>query len=259
MDLIHAKKSLGQNFLKDETILKKIADSFSTTKEDLIIEIGPGKGALTKYLIQKPSTTICYELDNRMKSVLLSFENDRCQFIFGDFLKQDLSVFSKNYHHTYVIANIPYYITTPILNHIIESNLIVDGMTIMVQKEVALRFTALPKTKNYGYYTVLLQHYFDAEYLFDVPPSAFNPSPNVMSSVVRFVRKASISDIDFSKFQQFLVKAFSQKRKTLKNNLKNFNWSNISKILSKYSFLDSVRAEEIPYDVFVEIFLNLND
>lgn len=258
MDKLNAKKSLGQNFLKDEVILKKISDSFLTSKNDLVIEIGPGKGALTKYLIQKPSSTICYELDERMKDVLFSFKNERCQFVFADFLKQDLSWISKKgYDKVYVIANIPYYITTPILTHILESGIIVNGLTLLVQKEVALRFCAKPKSKDYGYFTVLLNHFFTSEFLFDVSPQSFNPPPKVMSSVVRFTRKESIVDLDFLSFQKFLASAFSQKRKTLRNNLKSYSWDVIFEVLTKYSYLPSVRAEEIPYEVFVEIFLKL--
>jgi len=258
MEKIYAKKSLGQNFLKDEVILKKISDSFVTSKNDLVIEIGPGKGALTKYLIQKPSTTICYELDERMKEVLLSFKTENCHFVFDDFLKQDLSWISKKgYEHVYVIANIPYYITTPILTHILQSGVKIDGLTLLVQKEVALRFSAKPKSRDYGYFTVLLHHFFDVELLFDVSPNSFNPPPKVMSSVVRLTRKESILDLPLNHFQKFLADAFSQKRKTLRNNLKAYNWDIIFDVLSKHSFSSSVRAEEIPYEVFVEIFLKL--
>ena len=113
---IPAKKSLGQNFLKDENILRKIADSFDVTEKDLIIEIGPGMGALTKYLIQKSSDLLCYEIDERLKDTLLSFSKENVQIIFDDFLKRNLKEdLQKDYEKIYVIANIPYYITTPII------------------------------------------------------------------------------------------------------------------------------------------------
>lgn len=258
MDSIPAKKSLGQNFLKDEVILKRIADTFSVTEKDLIVEIGPGKGALTKYLIQKSSSTLCYELDPRLKHVLFSFDSEKCHFIFDDFLKrdlfQDIGDFDGN---LYFIANIPYYITTPIIMHILESGLTVSGMTLLVQKEVALRFSAQPNTRDYGYFTVLLQHFFDIELLFDVPSSSFDPPPKVTSSVVKFVRKNRIEDIDFARFDTFLKKAFSQKRKTLRNNLGTLDFEKILPILEKYQLPITIRAEEVSYELFLEFFREL--
>ena len=177
---IPAKKSLGQNFLKDENILRKIADSFDVTEKDLIIEIGPGMGALTKYLIQKSSDLLCYEIDERLKDTLLSFSKENVQIIFDDFLKRNLKEdLQKDYEKIYVIANIPYYITTPIIEHILASGLIIHGMTLLVQKEVAMRFSAKPGSKDYGYFTVFLQHYFFVQKLFDVHPHAFSPPPKV--------------------------------------------------------------------------------
>ena len=130
MEKIIAKKSLGQNFLKDENVLQKIANTFEVSSHDLIVEIGPGKGALTKYLVQKSCDLICYEIDERMKDILDSFQSERVQIIFDDFLKRDLAAdIKKNYTHIYVIANIPYYITTPIIEHLLTSSLLISGMT----------------------------------------------------------------------------------------------------------------------------------
>ena len=166
METVRAKKSLGQNFLKDESVLQTIADSFETNEKDVIIEIGPGMGALTKYLIKKPSKLICYELDERMKAYLSGYENEKCHIIYDDFLKRNIKEDIIDYEHLYVIANIPYYITTPILEHILNSGVVVSGMTILIQKEVALRFTAQPKSKDYGYFTVYLKHFFDSTIFF---------------------------------------------------------------------------------------------
>ncbi len=258
MNKINAKKSLGQNFLKDGHILQKISDSFLSCENDLIVEIGPGKGALTKYLVYKPSSLLCYELDWRMRDILLKYQSDRCQIIFDDFLQRDLKKDIKySYEHIYFIANIPYYITTPIIEHILNSGILVSGMTFLIQKEVADRFCALPNSRFYGYFTVLLNHYFLMEKLFDVSPESFSPSPKVWSSVVKFVRKKDIYDLDVFSFQNFLKKAFSQKRKTLKNNLKEFDWEKIQAVLEKHMLSSSVRAEEIPYEIFVEIFMTL--
>ncbi len=260
MEDIKAKKSLGQNFLKDEKVLKLISDSFSYTKDDLIIEIGPGKGALTKYLIQKPSSFLCYELDDRMKDLLVAFKSENCEIIFDDFLKRDIKQdIKKDYKNIYVIANIPYYITTPIITHILESGIPLSGMSLLVQKEVAERFVSLPKSREYGYFTVLLQHYFTMEKVLDVPPKSFNPMPKVMSSVVKFTRKENKYNLDIVLFQDFLKQAFSQKRKTLKNNLKSYHWNIIEPLLLKLGYADTARAEEITYEDFVTIFLKLQE
>ena len=146
---IKAKKSLGQNFLQDENILKKIANSIKTNTNDLIIEIGPGKGALTKYLKEKKSFLLCYELDQRLKEILKKLEDDRTKIIFKDFLQANILDDSKNfnYENIYIIANIPYYITTPIIKHVINLEKL-KSMTLLVQKEVAERLTARPHNKS---------------------------------------------------------------------------------------------------------------
>ena len=217
---IEAKKSLGQNFLKDEKILKIIASSFPTSDNDLIIEIGPGQGALTKYFIQMPGSLICYEIDERMKDILVHFKSERSSIIFDDFLNRDISKdIVDDFENIYVIANIPYYITTPIIEHLLFSGITINGMTLLVQSEVADRFIASPKSRDYGYFTVLLNHFFEMRKLVDVPPSAFSPSPKVFSTVVKFVRKKNIVSLDLDSFQVFLKKAFQYKRKTLSNNI----------------------------------------
>ena len=185
---IEAKKSLGQNFLKDEKILKIIASSFPTSDNDLIIEIGPGQGALTKYFIQMPGSLICYEIDERMKDILVHFKSERSSIIFDDFLNRDISKdIVDDFENIYVIANIPYYITTPIIEHLLFSGITINGMTLLVQSEVADRFIASPKSRDYGYFTVLLNHFFEMQKLVDVPPSAFSPSPKVFSDTKSFV------------------------------------------------------------------------
>ncbi len=260
MEKIYAKKSLGQNFLKDSNVLKKIANSFDVCENDLIIEIGPGKGALTKYLLDKKSSLICYELDERLKECLIYFESEKCHIVFDDFLKRDIAQdIQENYQHIYVIANIPYYITTPIIEHILESNIKIDGMTLLVQKEVALRFSAQPKSKDYGFFTVYLNHFFEIEKLFDVPASSFSPVPKVTSAVVKFIRKKEVHSIDMERFKVFLKEAFSQKRKKLKNNLKSYDWNVFKEVLLENHFDEDVRAEEVSYDVFLKMFLKISD
>lgn len=249
---IPAKKSLGQNFLKDETILKRIADSIETQEDDFIIEIGPGKGALTKYLLQKKGDFLAYEIDERMKPILNSLSTS---IIYDDFLrrnlKEDLAKF--HYNQLFVIANIPYYITTPILEHIISSNIEVDSMTLLVQREVADRFAAKPKSKDYGYFTVFLNYYFEVTKLFDVSRNSFIPIPNVDSTVVMLKKREQLT-FDTKKYFSFLKEMFRQKRKVLKNNLNRYDWEKIKIILNKYHLSESVRAEELEIPVIQEIF-----
>lgn len=255
MKELSAKKSLGQNFLKDNNILNMIADSIKT-KDDLIIEIGPGMGALTKKLINKDSYVIAYEIDERTKEYLLPLENEKTKIIYKDFLKTDIKEDIKDieYNNLYVIANIPYYITTPIIEHIISENINVSAMTLLVQKEVAERFSAKPKTKEYGAITVYLNYFFEVEKLFNVKNTCFSPTPKVDSAVVKFTKKENIYDVDNKKFFKFITECFSQKRKTLKNNLRNYDWNKVKEILDKHDILESCRAEELTLDIFIEIY-----
>lgn len=258
---IPAKKSLGQNFLKDETVLHNIASSINTKENDLIIEIGPGKGALTKHLISKNSYLLCYEIDNRMKPILENLKNDKTTFIFKDFLQTNIEEDIKNinYDNIYIIANIPYYITTPIIKHIISLNKL-KSMTLLVQKEVAERFSAKPNSKDYGSLTVYLNYYFDINYLFTVKNTSFNPVPKVDSAVINFTRKLVTPDVKNEElFFKLIEDSFKMKRKTLKNNLSNYNWQVIKDVLSKYNLPENVRAEQIPLEIFINISNNLKN
>ncbi len=252
--VLSAKKSLGQNFLKDEEVLKKIANSLSPSKADVLLEIGPGMGALTKYLVLKPSYYFAYEIDERMRPYLNKLTS---HVIYKDFLKSDLLGDLRDipYQNLYVMANIPYYITTPIIEKLV-SLLDIQAMVLLVQKEVADRFSATPHHRDYGYFTVYLNHYFHVEMLFSVSRYAFSPAPNVDSAVVRFTKKEKVP-LDEKKYFTFLKQCFSSKRKTLYNNLKSYDWNLIFPILQKYGYSSMVRAEEIPSEVFEEIFLSL--
>ena len=260
MQDLKAKKSLGQNFLKDENILNKIANSVETDN-DLIIEIGPGMGALTKKLVNKNSYVIAYELDERTKEYLLPLENEKTKIIYKDFLETNLKEDIKDikYNNLYIVANIPYYITTPIIEHIIESEIPVKEMVLLVQKEVAERFAASPKTKDYGSLTVYLNYYFEVKKLFDVKNTCFTPVPKVDSAVVKFTKKDNNYDIDSIKFLEFIKECFSMKRKTLRNNLKNYDFSIVEKVLKDNNYSDSVRAEEIDLETFIKIYKELGN
>lgn len=252
---IKAKKSLGQNFLQDETVLKNIADSIKTNESDLIIEIGPGTGALTKYLKEKKSFLICYEIDTRLKDTLKKYEDNKTKIIFQNFLESDITKDSStfSYENIYIIANIPYYITTPIIKHVIKLNKL-KSMTLLVQDEVAKRLTATPGTKEYGSLTVYLNYYFEINYLFKVSKYAFYPVPKVESAVVNFNRKKECLEAkNESIFFKLINDSFRMKRKTLKNNLKEYDWNKIKTILEKHNLTEKTRAEELSLEVFVEL------
>lgn len=257
MEHVEAKKSLGQNFLQDKNIIEKIVMSNDITDKDLIIEIGPGTGALTRELKRFNARLICYEIDERMRPILKELEDDKLTVIYGDFLTRDINKDLKelDYENLYIIGNLPYYITTPIIEKVIDSNVDLKAMTIMVQKEVADRFTALPKTKQYNSLSIYLNYYFDVQKLFVVKNTCFIPVPKVDSAVVRFVKRVEkkYAVVDEKMFFKLVMDAFKFKRKTLKNNLKDYDWNKILEILKKNNYSESVRAEEIDISTFAEM------
>ncbi len=254
------KKSLGQNFLKDETILNNIVNAVDLQKNDLVIEIGPGQGALTKKIQEKKVNLICYEIDERTKPYLEKIKESKTNIIYEDILQADIygDIQDYKYENLYVIANLPYYITTPIIKKIIDSNLNVKTMLLMVQKEVAERFCAKSGSKNYGSLTIYLNYFYEIEKLFDVPRTCFNPAPNVDSAVVKFQKRDNkFKVLNEDNFFNLVKNAFRQKRKNLKNNLENYDLNKINDILNNYNLSLKNRAEEIPIEVFVTISNNL--
>lgn len=252
------KKKFGQNFLQDNNILDKISKSINPNENDLIIEIGPGSGNLTKYLQKHHSYLLCYEIDISLKEKLESITNSKTTFIFKDFLETNIEddINKIPHENVYVVANIPYYITTPIIEKLTLSNINPKSLTLMMQKEVGERLSAKPKTKEYGYITVLLNYFYNIESLFNVSRKCFYPMPKVDSVVVKFTRKEKNS-VDFNKFNNFLKHSFQYKRKNLRNNLKNYNLKKIEYILNKHGYTLNNRAEDIPLEVFIDIVDNL--
>lgn len=248
------KKKYGQNFLTDQGMLQKIYTSINPNPNDLIIEVGPGSGNLTKWLQKYNCNIICYEIDESLKEQLASIKNEKTQIFFKDFLEADLTSDLSNmqYESLYVIANIPYYITTPIIKKITFANINPQGLVLMVQKEVADRLSAKPQTKDYGYITVLLNYFYDIKKLFNVSKNCFYPRPNVDSAIIKLTPNNK-EKTDFNIFNNLIESAFQFKRKNLRNNLKNFNLDIISSVLEANSYSLNNRAEEIPIEVYIEI------
>ena len=254
----HFKKNYGQNFIIDRNIIEKIILASQIDNETLVIEVGPGAGSLTVELAQYAKQILCYEIDTTLKPVLednLKLYNN-VDVIYSDFLKSSPLVDIKKYRYNklYVIGNLPYYITTPIIMKIVEDHLPVDKLVIMVQKEVGDRFRAKPGTRDYGSFTVFLDYYFDVHRLLDVSRNVFLPKPNVDSIVVEFTRKKEqLPLLDDVFFFQFVRDCFKQKRKTLRNNLKKYDLNILESLLQEQGYSLQDRAEKLPLNVFVVV------
>ena len=248
------KKKYGQNFIIDNNIIDSIVNKAFLDKNSLVIEIGPGSGALTSKLSQIVDNVIAYEIDETLKPYLDKLPKN-VEIIYGDFLKRDVLNDLKKYHFNklYVVANLPYYITTPIIMKIIEDKILVDKMVVMVQKEVGNRFKAKPDTKDYNSLSVFLSYYFDIKKVMDVSRNVFVPKPNVDSIVVMFNRKDSLYLKDKDVFFKLVKDSFMYKRKTLKNNLKSYDLEKIQRVLSKHNLDLSIRAESLTLEQFIDI------
>ncbi|RKY04217.1 ribosomal RNA small subunit methyltransferase A [Candidatus Poribacteria bacterium] len=225
---VKAKKRLGQHFLRDRSYLIRIAEAASLRPEDVVLEIGPGEGDLTELLLERAGRVIAVEIDPELVALLRSrFQGeDRLALIQGDVLKLDLtSLLSEHLSvgsKAKVVANIPYYITSPIIEKLIESRRVLGECVLTVQREVARRICAAPGSKEYGSLTVLVQYFADVELLFDIPPGAFRPKPKVTSSVVRisFRERPRVEVKDEGFFFRVVRAAFGQRRKMIKNALR---------------------------------------
>lgn len=252
------KKKYGQNFIIDENIINKIVENSNIDKNTLVIEIGPGAGSLTKKLAQNAKQVLCYEIDETLKIVLndLVMEFNNIDIFYQDFLKSNILDDLKQYQYEklYIVANLPYYITTPIIMKVIEDNMPVDKIVVMVQKEVGDRFKATPGTKDYNSLSIFLNYYFDILKLMDVSRNVFLPKPNVDSIVVEFKKNKKNYNIKNEKlFFQLIHDSFQQKRKTIKNNLNKYDLKIVENVLKKYNFDLNSRAEQIPIYVFADI------
>ncbi len=256
------KKKYGQNFLRDNSIPRKIVDVSKIPDNTLVIEIGPGAGALTKELARVAKQVLCYEIDESLEDILdqALLEYTNVSVIYDDFLKRNVleDLNNYDYEHLYVIANLPYYVTTPIITQLVTSNLEIEKIVVMVQKEVADRFCAKPASREYGSITVFLNYYFDLKKEFLVSKNCFVPKPNIDSMIISLTRKKELLPLkDSTLFFNLIRDSFRFKRKTLRNNLKGYDLMKIEQTLKNYHFDLSVRAEELPLEVFVDISNNL--
>lgn len=252
------KKSLGQNFLKDENIINKIVNAPVIKKNNLVIEIGPGAGALSKRLVKVFDKVLMYEIDTRLSETLNRILGgyDNYEIIFDDFLKRDVlnDLKKYKYDYLYIVANLPYYVTSPIVMKIIKEQLPVDEIVIMIQKEVAERYTSTPGNREYGEISVYLQYFFEISRVCNVDKNAFVPRPRVDSSVIKMKKRTNVLYVkDFSLFEKLVRDSFRFKRKTIKNNLYDYNLNIIDMVLSNYGYDLNVRSENLSYEIFVDM------
>lgn len=268
---IRANKSLGQNFLINEEVVKNIVECSKIEKEDLVIEIGPGLGTLTKYLLEKAGKVICIELDTKMLQILEDRFSlyDNFELINNDVLKVDLkNIIEKEktqekIKQVKIVANLPYYITTPIIMKLLEEELELESITVMIQKEVADRLIAIPGEKNTGAITYSVYYYASSEAIMEVPNSSFIPEPEVTSKIIKLnIRKEPVvTPKDKEKMFKIIKYAFTQKRKTLLNSLTNNkifeNKQQGIEILNSLQINENCRPEELTLEQFKKISDNL--
>ncbi|MDB4252315.1 16S rRNA (adenine(1518)-N(6)/adenine(1519)-N(6))-dimethyltransferase RsmA [Flavobacteriaceae bacterium] len=256
---VRAKKHLGQHFLKDEDTAKNIANSLTEAGYNTILEIGPGMGMLTKYLLEKKAKITVMEIDRDSVAYLNDdFKNEHLglntspknfKIIEGDFLKHDLAAFF-NKQQIAIIGNYPYNISSQIIFKAIEYREFVPELSGMFQKEVAKRIAEKEGSKVYGIISVLTQAFFDVEYLFTVPPTVFNPPPKVDSGVIRLIRKKDFSlSVDEKLFFRVVKTAFNQRRKMLRSSLKSFNLSDTL----KEDTIFAMRPEQLSVNEFIKL------
>ncbi|MCS3529451.1 16S rRNA (adenine(1518)-N(6)/adenine(1519)-N(6))-dimethyltransferase RsmA [Chryseobacterium sp. JUb7] len=244
---VKAKKHLGQHFLTDENIARKIVEGLSFEGYKNVMEVGPGMGVLTKYLLEKDQNIYLAEIDNESIEYLKNNYSSITENTFsGDFLKQDFNFI--NEEQIAIIGNFPYNISSQILFKIIDYYELIPEMVGMFQKEVAERTAAVPRTKDYGILSVLIQAYYDTSYLFTVHENVFNPPPKVKSGVIRLTRnpKEGLAGNEVL-FKQIVKAGFNQRRKKLSNALKILN---IPEALKTHEFMDK-RAEELSVADFI--------
>ncbi|MFC2948819.1 16S rRNA (adenine(1518)-N(6)/adenine(1519)-N(6))-dimethyltransferase RsmA [Virgibacillus sediminis] len=260
------KKSLGQNFLVDANVLENIIGHAGIDKHSGTIEVGPGIGALTEQLAIHSDKVVAFEIDQRLLPILKDTlgEYSNITIVHQDILEADVhSVISKNFtpgQPIHIVANLPYYITTPILMKLLREDLPVESLTIMIQKEVAERMAAAPNSKSYGSLSIAVQYYTHADVVMNVPKSVFMPQPNVDSSILRLVKRehppVQVEDEDY--FFSIVQASFAQRRKTLRNNLTRhfediYDKGTVSEILEEINIDGTRRGESLNMEEFAQL------
>lgn len=252
------KKKYGQNFLKRESVVERIADVCSLTKNDLVVEVGPGGAILTKALAKRAGNVLAYEIDTDLKEelALKLYEYSNVTILFQDFLESNIKddLLNYTYQNLYFISNVPYYITTPIMMKIMESKLDFQKICMMVQKEVGDRFSAKPGSREYGSISVFLSYFYNTKKEFFVSRKEFVPEPNVDSVVISFTKKENLLALkNQTLFFQLVRDSFQFKRKNLRNNLKKYDLNVVLSVLQLHHYDLTVRAEQLSVEIFVEI------
>ena len=261
------KKSFGQNFLTDTNILQKIVDTAEVDDQVNVIEIGPGIGALTEFLAERAAEVMAFEIDYRLVPILADTlrDFDNVTVVNEDILKVDLAQHIQNFKNPdlpiKVVANLPYYITTPILMHLIESGIPFSEFVVMMQKEVADRISAKPNTKAYGSLSIAVQYYMTAKVAFIVPRTVFVPAPNVDSAILKMVRRPepAVAVEDESFFFKVSKASFTHRRKTLWNNLTGYFGKTeeikdkLTKALDQAGLSPSIRGEALGLEEFASL------
>ena len=261
---IRANKSLGQNFLINQKVVDAIIENSNINEKDLVIEIGPGLGTLTKFLLEKAGKVLCVELDTNMVEILEDRFKlyDNFEILNQDILKTDLKNIIKEYKQKYnitsakIVANLPYYITTPIIMKLLEEELDLESITVMIQKEVADRLIEIPGGKNTGAITYSVYYYSKGEGIMEVENNSFIPEPEVTSKVIKLnIRKESIVKPQDKEFMFKVIKnAFTQRRKTLLNSLTNTNILKNKeegiRILKEIGLQENIRPEKLTLEDF---------
>lgn len=262
---IRFQKKYGQNFLIDTHVLEKIIKAAEITKDDFVLEIGPGIGTMTQYLCENAREVLAVEIDRNLIPVLQDTlsEYQNVTVLNEDILKFDMVQIANDYNRgrpVKVVANLPYYITTPIIMELFESHVPLESVTVMVQKEVADRMQSEPGTKEYGALSLAVQYYAKAEIVANVPPNCFMPRPNVGSAVVRLTcHKENPVKVSDERFMFRLIRAsFNQRRKTLQNGLGNDAGLSVEKMdvqraLERMGLPPAVRGERLSLQEFAEL------
>lgn len=259
------QKKFGQNFLIDTHVLEKIVSAAGVTKDDMVLEIGPGIGTMTQYLAEAAREVVAVEIDNNLIPILKETlsEYDNVVILNDDILKVDIEKLVNEHNNgrpIKVVANLPYYITTPIIMGLFESKVPLESITIMVQKEVADRMQVGPGTKDYGALSLAVQYYADPDIVANVPANCFMPRPNVGSAVIKLTRypKPPVKVDDEKKMFALIRASFNQRRKTLVNGLNNspeihFSKEAVAEAIAKMGLPETIRGEALTLEQFAEL------